>query len=124
MIDADFEDIWKKHQSDLESMAIDIQEEASTLAPVKTGKLSRSVDVRVSQSNRYPGIIAEAKAVDKRFDYSVVQETNETFSHEEGSAHYLGGPFARALQYWYQEATGRDIVLPPELEHAADYEGG
>lgn len=124
MIKADYKEIYKEHIEDLEAMCEDIYQEAISLVPIEYGTLRDSIVVRVSKSYRYPGIIAHASAKDHGYDYALIQEENEEFSHEDDrQAHYLGGPFARALQALYEDLTGEEIELPPELQHAAEYEG-
>lgn len=111
---ADYKSIWKEHIEDLEVAAEWIQEDAKAITPVRTGKLQESVSVRVSKSARYPGIIASASAKSTRgFDYALIQEENENFSHEDpGQAHYLSQPFYRILDDFYFEITGKHLQAP------------
>ena len=113
-IRADYKDIWKKHIDDLEAAAEWIEEDARAIAPVDKGKLQESVLVYVSKSPRYPGIIATASAKSNRgFDYALIQEENENFSHEEpGQAHYLSQPFYQVLDDFYFEITGKHLIAP------------
>lgn len=73
--------------------------------PVKTGKLQDSIQVDVSYSPRYPGIIATATAenVNTGYDYALIQEVNEEYKHYEGQAHYLEEPFREAVEQFYEE---------------------
>lgn len=123
LVREDLKEIMKEHYDMLEQTAEDIQGDAEMLVPKDTGELAASIEVRVSKSPRYPGIIAHASAKDKGFDYAVVQEENEEFSHEDDeSAHYLGGPFALHVSEFYEDATeGEELQLPANLEHAKDY---
>lgn len=124
MIKADYRKIWSQHKENLESMSEEIEEEAKAIAPILTGKLSNSIRVWFSHSNRYPYIIATASATKNGFDYALIQEEieDEEYSHEYGKmAHYLGGPFAREVSYWYEEITGKEMELPDELQHAIEY---
>ena len=123
MVREDFEQIMKSHIVMLQQTASDIHGDAEMLVQKDTGELSSSIEVRVSKSYRYPGIIAHASSKDKGFDYAVVQEEDETFSHnDDESAHYLGGPFALHISEFYEDATGgKELQLPVNLEHAKEY---
>lgn len=123
-IRADYKSIWKQHIEDLTVAAEWIQEDAKAITPVDTGKLRDSINVRVSKSNRYPGIIASASAKSKRgYDYALIQEENENFSHEEpGQAHYLSQPFYQVLDEFFYEWTGRHLQLPVTPIRDADGE--
>jgi hypothetical protein len=82
-----------------------IQGEAEALVPVKTGQLRDSIDVTVSRSPRYPGIIATATAINYRtgYDYALIQEVNESYEHPNGGqAHYLEQPFIVAVEDFYE----------------------
>lgn len=126
MVREDYNRIWKEHIEDLENLAEEIKDSAVELVPLDTGALQDSIDVRVSKSRRYPGLIAHASATNAGYDYALIQEETEPFDgkyeHEEPrSAHYLGGSFALMLSYYYEDLTGEELVLSPELEHAKDY---
>ena len=111
---AEYKNIWKEHIEDLEAAAEWIQEDAKAITPVDKGKLQESINVRVSKSARYPGIIASASAKSKRgFDYALIQEENENFSHEEpGQAHYLSQPMYHILDDFFYEWTGKHLEIP------------
>lgn len=111
---ADYKEIWKKHLEELEMAAEWIQNDAQAITPFLTGKLQDSISVRVSRSNRYPGIIASASAKSPGgFDYALIQEENEEFSHEDpGQAHYLSQPFYQILDDFFYEWTGRHLEVP------------
>ena len=100
MVKEDYADIWSEHLEDLEDLASDIQNNAEMLVPLDTGALMHSIEVRVSRSHRYPGIIAHASATNAGYDYALIQEETEPFdsgkyAHGDGRlAHYLGGSFA------------------------------
>lgn len=114
-IAADYKEIWKNHIEDLEAIADWIVDDARALVPVDTGKLKDSISARVSKSPRYPGLIvqASAKAVyNKSFDYALIQEENELFSHDVGQAHYLSEPFYRLIDEFYYEYTGKHLPFP------------
>lgn len=126
MLKADYKGFWKQHKDALQNIAEEVQVEAETLVPLETGKLQHSIDVHVSKSTRYPGIIAHATAKNKNrtgFDYALIQEENEDYVHTESGrmAHYMGGPFARAVSQWYYSTTGKTLQMSSELQHAMDY---
>lgn len=122
MIKADYKTIWKEHQQDLQDMADRIVDDAKAVVPLDTGKLQSSIQARVSKSNRYPGLIVQASAKKKGFDYALIQEETEWFSHLPGrTAHYLGGCFARVLDLWYYRRTKQNLVLPESLQNAIDF---
>ena len=113
-IRADYKRIWKEHIDDLEVAADWIESDARAIAPALAGKLRDSINVRVSKSPRYPGIIASASAKSPRgFDYALIQEENEEFSHEDpGQAHYLSQPLYQILDSFYYEWTGKHLQVP------------
>ena len=114
-IAADYKKIWKEHIEDLEALADWIVEDALALVPVDTGKLKESITARVSKSPRFPGLIVQASAKAKykhSFDYALIQEENENFSHEVGQAHYLSEPFYRLVDEFYFEYTGKHLPIP------------
>ena len=128
----------KRTSQELEDAADYIYSKAISLVPVDTGELQDSIQVDISLSPRYPGIIAiaTAKNIYTGYDYALIQEENEDYAHgekkvdettgleyeeEDRMAHYLGGPFAREISYWYEELTGEPLELPDELQHAIDY---
>lgn len=123
-IRAEYKSIWKEHLEDLEVAAGWIQDDAQAIVPVDKGKLRDSIVVRVSKSPRYPGIIASASAKSKRgFDYALIQEENENFSHEEpGQAHYLSQPFYQILDDFYYEWTGKHLQAPMTPDREDSYE--
>ena len=111
---ADYKAFLKDHVEMLEELATWIEDDAREIVPVDKGKLRDSISVRVSKSARYPGIIASASAKSKRgFDYALIQEENENFSHvEPGQAHYLSQPFYSILSDYYYEWTGKQLEIP------------
>lgn len=132
MIREQFNTIWKNHIQDLEEIAEYIEEDAHILVPKDTGKLDSSILVYVTKSKRYPGIIAHAYANSggkpgpggyKGFDYALIQETNEDYSHDDPneSAHYLGGPFVIHTAQLYRELTGEKLKVSPLMARAANY---
>lgn len=112
MVRADYKTIWKEHLEDLEAIADWVVEDAKALSPILTGKLQESIQARVSKSPRYPGIIVSASAKKKGFDYALIQEEDESFSHEFGQAHYLSEPFFNLLNEFYREITGKQLQVP------------
>lgn len=131
MVRDDYDRIWKEHIEDLEDLAEDIQNNAEILVPLDKGALQESIEVRVSRSRRYPGLIAHASATNAGYDYALIQEETEPYEgaagellyqHDDGrSAHYLGGSFALFLSDYYRDITHKELVLPAELEHAKEY---
>ncbi len=83
-----------------------IYSEAVDLVPVRTGRLQDSIEVTVSKSPRYPGIIATATALNPEtmFDYAYEQETNESYKHRNGGqAHFLEQPFRKYVKKIYRK---------------------
>lgn len=113
MVRADYKEIWKEHIDDLEAIAEWIVDDAQALVPLDTGKLQSSIQARVSKSPRYPGLIVQASAKKKGFDYALIQEENEFFSHDVGrQAHYLSEPFYKLVDDFYYERTGKHLEVP------------
>lgn len=132
MIKDQYKSIWRDFREDLEDAADIIESNARYLVPKETGALEESIHVYVTNSRRYPGIIASAHALArykpgpggyKAFDYAIAQEENEEYSHktDEESAHYLGGSFAVAMVDLYYDLTGKELELSEKLAHAYDY---
>ena len=89
----------------LEQTASYIHQEATARVPVDTGALRDSIDVTVSRSPRYPGIIATASALNPRtgYDYALIQEVNEDYDHPNGGqAHYLEEPFREGVEEFFE----------------------
>lgn len=89
----------------LEEVANDIYAGAHSKVPVASGELQDSIQVRISRSPRYPGIIATAEAHNPRtgYDYAFIQEVNEDYQHPNGGqAHYLEEPFREAVEEFYK----------------------
>lgn len=83
----------------LEQEAKKIELQAKQETPYKTGKLERSVKVRVSKDKRRPGIDISASAKTKGFNYAGIQHENTAFNHPiKGKAHYLKDPFDRGVR--------------------------
>lgn len=90
----------------LEQAADYIYSESIQRVPIATGELQDSIQVDVSRSPRYPGILATASALNPRtgYDYALIQEVNEAYKHSEGrQAHYLEEPFREAVKQFYKE---------------------
>lgn len=90
---------------ELERVAYDIEQGAIARVPVDTHALQRSIQVTVSHSSRYPGVIATAEAhnIHTGYDYAFIQEVNEEYNHPNGGqAHYLEEPFREAVDEFYQ----------------------
>lgn len=127
-----YKEIYKAHREQLEETAQDIEDDARYLVPEDTGVLADSINVYVTNSTRYPGIIASASARGRYkpgmggytgYDYAMVQEIGEEYSHEkpEASAHYLGGPFVLNVARLYKELTGKQLSISKDMAHAYFY---
>lgn len=108
-IKEDLRQMLREHKTlalqDLESVADQIYEGAQARVPVASGELQASIQVAVSRSSRYPGIIATAEAHNPRtgYDYALIQEVNEEYEHPNGGqAHYLEEPFREAVDEFYE----------------------
>lgn len=96
----------KRTNQELEDAADYIYSKAISLVPVDTGELQDSIQVDISLSPRYPGIIAiaTAKNIYTGYDYALIQEVNEDYNHPHGGqAHYLEQPFREAVEKFYKE---------------------
>ncbi len=135
MLRSQYKEIYKAHREKLEETAQYIEDDALYLVPEATGTLADSIDVHVSNSYRYPGIIASASAKGRYktgytgyagYDYAMMQEIDEEYSHEkpEASAHYLGGPFILNVASLYKELTGKQLSISKDMAHAYFYVKG
>ena len=96
----------KRTSQELEDAADYIYSKAISLVPVDTGELQDSIQVDISLSPKYPGIIAiaTAKNIYTGYDYALIQEVNEDYNHPHGGqAHYLEQPFREAVETFYKE---------------------
>lgn len=79
---------------ELENSAQRIKTEAISKVPYKTGKLERSIYVRVAKDKRRPGIVAGASARSKSgYNYAGIQHENVNYQHTKGQAHFISEPF-------------------------------
>lgn len=79
---------------ELEKSAQRIKAEAIAKVPYKTGKLERSIYVRVARDKRRPGIVAGASARSSSgYNYAGIQHENENYHHTKGQAHFISEPF-------------------------------
>lgn len=79
---------------ELEKSAQRIKAEAVAKVPYKTGKLERSIYVRVAKDKKRPGIVAGASARSKDgYNYAGIQHENENYQHTKGQAHFISEPF-------------------------------
>ena len=143
MLRRQYTDIWKNHIGELEEIAEYIEEDAHMLVPKDTGKLDSSINVVVTKSKRYPGIMANAYANSggkpgihgyKGFDYALIQEIVETEPYEDvnlawdhtpgESAHYLGGPFVHHIAELYYDITGEPLKVSSKMRRAYEYTKG
>lgn len=84
---------------------VSIETYATRQAGIEPGQLRDSIQVDVSRSSRYPGIIATAEAhnIHTGYDYAFIQEVNEEYNHPNGGqAHYLEEPFEKAVAEFYR----------------------
>lgn len=84
---------------------VSVETYATRHAGIEPGQLQDSIQVDVSRSPRYPGIIATAEAHNIRtgYDYALIQEVNEEYNHPNGGqAHYLEEPFEKAVAEFYR----------------------
>lgn len=96
----------KRTTQELEDAADYIYSTSTALVPIDTGELQDSIQVDISMSPRYPGIIATASArnIYTGYDYAFIQEVNEDYKHlSGGQAHYLEQPFREAVEKFYKE---------------------
>jgi ParB-like chromosome segregation protein Spo0J len=81
-------------KEELEASAQRIKTEAIAKVPYRTGKLERSIYVRVSKDKKRPGIVAGASARSKGgYNYAGIQHENENYYHAKGQAHFISEPF-------------------------------
>ena len=79
---------------ELEKAAKRIKTDAIAKVPYKTGKLERSIYVRVAKDKRRPDLVAGASARSKDgYNYAGIQHENENYQHSKGQAHFISEPF-------------------------------
>lgn len=79
---------------ELEKSAQRIKTEAIARVPYDTGKLERSIYVRVAKDKKRPGIVAGASARSKSgYNYAGIQHENENYHHTKGQAHFISKPY-------------------------------
>ena len=79
---------------ELQASAQRIKTEAIAKVPYKTGKLERSIYVRVAKDKKRPGIVAGASARSSGgYNYAGIQHENENYQHTKGQAHFISEPF-------------------------------
>ena len=93
-------DIQEIPLEELQKSASIIKAEAIAKTPYKTGKLERSVYVRVSKDKRRGGLVAGASARSKGgYNYAGIQHENTSFNHPvKGEAHYISEPFNKEIR--------------------------
>lgn len=93
-------DIEEIPYEEMQKSAEKIYAEAIAKVPYKTGKLERSIYVRVSQDRRRGGIVAGASAISKNgYDYAGIQHENTSYNHPvKGQAHYISEPFEKEIR--------------------------
>ena len=76
-----------------------IEETAKIRTPEKTGKLKGSVKVRVSRDKRRPGLYAQASAMNRGYDYALIQHENLSYNHPNGGqAKFLESAFVEGVE--------------------------
>lgn len=87
-------------REELQKSAQTIKAQALQQVPYETGKLERSVYVRVSKDKRRVGLVAGASArSDKGYNYAGIQHENESFKHPvKGKDHYISDPFNEEVE--------------------------
>lgn len=93
---------------ELEKSAQRIKSEAIAKVPYKTGKLERSIYVRVAKDKKRPGIVAGASARSKDgYNYAGIQHENENYQHTKGQAHFISEPFNAEVKRLKRRIRGR-----------------
>lgn len=94
---------------ELERSARVIKAEAIAQTPYKTGKLERSVYVRVTRDKRRVGLVAGASALSPGgFNYAGIQHENTKFNHPiKGKAHFISAPFNEEIERFKQRIRGK-----------------
>lgn len=76
-----------------------IERIAKQRTPIDTGKLRRSVKVRVSRDKRRPGMYAQASARKGSYDYAYIQHENDAYKHPRGGqAHFVESAFVEGVE--------------------------
>ena len=87
--------------NEMEIVADEVYAGATARVPYKTWELHDGIDVDVSRSPRYPGVIAVATARNPKtnYDYAWIQEVSSWYRHKHGrKSHYLEVPFEEAVK--------------------------
>lgn len=87
-------------QEELQKSAEKILSEAIARVPYQTGKLERSIYVRVSKDKHRGGLVAGASArASNGYNYAGIQHENENFNHPiKGEAHFVSDPFNKEVE--------------------------
>ena len=84
--------------AELEKSAQTIKAEAIAQTPYRTGKLERSVYVRVVSRGKNPTLSAGASAISGGYNYAGIQHENTSFKHPiKGKANYISDPFNKEI---------------------------
>lgn len=76
-----------------------IEETAKIRTPEKTGKLKESVKVRVNRDKRRPGLYAQASAINRGYNYALIQHENLSYNHPNGGqAKFLESAFVEGVE--------------------------
>lgn len=91
--------------NEMDILADEIYGKAQALVPYASWELQSGIQVDVSHSPRYPGIMATATAINTKtgYDYALIQEEEESYHHKPGrQAHYLAEPFQEAVDDFFR----------------------
>lgn len=87
----------------LQQEATQIYREAFQETPKKSGKLEKSVYVKVAKDKRRPGFNIGASARNRNYNYAGIQHENMLYRHPiKGKAKYLEDPFERGIRRIYR----------------------
>lgn len=85
---------------ELEKAAANMYPNMIAQVPYKTGKLERSIRVRVSKDKKRPGLRASASARSTSgYNYAGIQHENTEFHHPiKGKDHFISDPFDKEIR--------------------------
>lgn len=85
-------------EQELDELSSEMLAEMQRRTPYESGKLESGVYCRRSNSAKTKGIVAGATAMNKGYNYAVVQHENEEFEHPiKGEAHFVSEPFREGV---------------------------
>lgn len=96
-------------QQELETMRVNVETAAIAQVPVDTGRLQRSIRVRISRDKTRPGINVSAVAYDPETgeNYAPDQHENLRYRHTVGKAHFLSDPLEHETEEFKVRMKGR-----------------